>query len=110
MYSANYGFGNAAPNFANPAGAPQPGMQPGQQFMVNRQQQFAGMAPHGAFPGANPHMMADASAAMMQAQGMPGMAPNNQSASLSLSSPSSLSSLGRGVATGGAQMDSRFVC
>jgi hypothetical protein len=82
MYSANYGFGNAAPNFANPAGAPQPGMQPGQQFMVNRQQQFAGMAPHGAFPGANPHMMADASA-MMQAQGMPGMAPNNQSASLS---------------------------
>ncbi|KAL7789497.1 hypothetical protein V8C37DRAFT_211721 [Trichoderma ceciliae] len=82
MYSANYGFGNAAPNFNNPAGTPQPGMQPGgmqpgQQIMFNRQQQFAGMAPQGAFPGANPHMMQDASAAMMQPQGMPGMAPNN---------------------------------
>lgn len=86
MYSANYGFGNAAPNFNNPAGTPQPGMQPGgmqpgQQVMFNRQQQFAGMAPQGAFPGANPHMMQDASAAMMQSQGLPGMAPNNQSRS-----------------------------
>lgn len=85
MYSANYGFGNAAPNFNPPAGAPQPGMQPGgmqpgQQAMFNRQQQFAGMAPQGVFPGANPHMMQDASAAMMQGQGMPGMAPNNQMA------------------------------
>ncbi|UKZ47130.1 hypothetical protein TrVGV298_001344 [Trichoderma virens] len=81
MYSANYGFGNAAPNFNNPAGTPQPGMQPGQQVMFNRQQQFAGMAPQGGFPGANPHMMPDASAAaMMQSQGMPGMAPNSQMA------------------------------
>ncbi|UKZ73704.1 hypothetical protein TrVFT333_001354 [Trichoderma virens FT-333] len=58
MYSANYGFGNAAPNFNNPAGTPQPGMQPGQQVMFNRQQQFAGMAPQGVayqqqFPGAS---------------------------------------------------------
>ncbi|KAH6607690.1 cyc8-general repressor of transcription [Trichoderma cornu-damae] len=90
MYTANYGFGNAAPNFNNPGGAPQPGMQPGamqpggmqpgQQVIFARQQQFAGMAPQGAFPGANPHMMQDASAAMMQSQGMPGMAPNNQMA------------------------------
>lgn len=90
MYSANYGFGNAAPNFNPPAGAPQPGMQPGgmqpgQQAMFNRQQQFAGMAPQGVFPGANPHMMQDASAAMMQGQGMPGMAPNNQSRSFPVS-------------------------
>lgn len=94
MYANNYGFGNAAPNF-NPAGTPQPGMQPGQQVMFNRQQQFAGMAPQGAFPGANPHMMADANSAnsmmqsqgMMPSQGMPGMAPNNQSASLPLQQP-----------------------
>ncbi|KAL6807914.1 hypothetical protein GGI42DRAFT_319254 [Trichoderma sp. SZMC 28013] len=87
MYANNYGFGNAAPNF-NPAGTPQQGMQPGQQVMFNRQQQFAGMAPQGAFPGANPHMMADANSAnsmmqsqgMMPSQGMPGMAPNNQMA------------------------------
>lgn len=102
MYANNYGFGNAAPNF-NPAGTPQQGMQPGQQVMFNRQQQFAGMAPQGAFPGANPHMMADANSAnsmmqsqgMMPSQGMPGMAPNNQSASLSFSLPCSQQSRDR---------------
>lgn len=82
MYSAGYGYGNAAPNFNN--GAPQQqGMQPGQQQMMYnqqgqhpQQQQFAGMGAQGGYPqGGNPQMMAG----MMQNAGMQHMAANGQS-------------------------------
>jgi hypothetical protein len=88
MYNAGYGFGNAAPNFNSP-GPQQPGGQPGQQQqqqqVMYNQQQFAGMAPQGAFgPGANPQMMQGAPAGMMPNAGMPNMGPNGQSKSTRL--------------------------
>lgn len=83
MYSAGYGFANnGAPSFNN-AAPQQPGAQPtGQQVMYNQQQQFAGMAPQGAFaPGANPQMMPGGPAGMMPNAAMPHMAANGQSES-----------------------------
>lgn len=82
MYSAGYGFANnGAPSFNN-AAPQQPGAQPtGQQVMYNQQQQFAGMAPQGAFaPGANPQMMPGGPAGMMPNAAMPHMAANGQMA------------------------------
>lgn len=87
MYSASYGY----PNAAGPAfnGAPQPqNMQPGgpspnapQQMMYNPQQ-FP-MGAQGAFPGApNPAAMMPGGpgpAGMMQNTAMPHMAANGQS-------------------------------
>ncbi|KAM5348397.1 hypothetical protein ACJ41O_008221 [Fusarium nematophilum] len=81
MYSAGYGFGNNAPSFNNPAPQP-PGAQPaGQQMMYNQQQQFAGMAPQGAFgPGANSQMIPGGPGGMMPNAAMPHMAANGQMA------------------------------
>lgn len=94
MYSAPYGYGNAAGqpfNGAPPGQNPQmqPGHGPGpnqpqqQQMMYN--QQYA-MGPGGAFPGApNPGAMMPGGggpAGMMQNTAMPQMAANGQSKSI----------------------------
>lgn len=90
MYSAPYGYGNAAgqpfngaPPGQNPQMQPQPGPnQPQQQMMYN--QQFP-MGPGGAFPGAtNPGAMMPGGAGpagMMQNTAMPQMSANGQSKS-----------------------------
>lgn len=88
MYSAPYGYGNAAGQpFSGPATGPTPQMQPGpgpnqpqQQMMYNQQYP---MGPGGAFSGAaNPGAMMSGPAGpagMMQNTAMPQMAANGQS-------------------------------
>ncbi|KAK3307520.1 uncharacterized protein B0T15DRAFT_181202 [Chaetomium strumarium] len=88
MYSAPYGYANAAGgqifNGAPPHGAHlQPGPSPNQQQqMMYNTQQFPLAGQPGAFPaGPNPAMMGGAgSAGMMQNAGMPHMAANGQMA------------------------------
>ena len=85
MYSAAYGFQNAAgPAFNGAPPGQNPQMQPGlapnqpQQQMMYNPQQFP-MGAQGPFPG-NPNMMPGAaSASMMQNAAMPHMAANGQS-------------------------------
>lgn len=88
MYSAPYGYGNAAgqpynggPQGQNPQMQPGPGPnQPQQQMMYNQQYP---MGPGGAFPGApNPGAMMPGGAGpagMMQNTAMPQMGANGQS-------------------------------
>lgn len=101
MYSAPYGYQNAAAgpifNGAPPQQAahmqPNPSPNQQQQMMYNSQQ-FPMPGQPGAFPtGPNPALMgggAAGSAGMMQNPGMPHMAPNGQSKHSSLTIVSSI--------------------